>query len=271
MKRLVFTLLLGLPALLYAAEPGVVLTGPASAHVKEEIRISLDGAQIPSGDEESTWAENLEVSVNTPEGKSSKDLCEAEITRGIGRAGKKLRIYFSGDKPGVYVIALWEGNSRSLLLHRVTVGGAVVVNPPVGPVVPPVNPPVTPPVNPPVNPSRSLQVMLVYESGEQNQTVSSLAAAFQLAHGKGFQYLKSRGHKGFELLDKDLKNERGQPSVALKPYLAEVQRRSQGTLAPLPLPCILVTDSSGGVLYGGEVPKDADQLIAIIKQCETSP
>lgn len=271
-----------IPTIAFAADPDIKLTGPASANVKEEIRITLDGVQIPSGDEEEAWAEKLEVTANLPDGKSDKEAVQAEISRGIGKAGKRLRIYFSGDKPGAYVIALWEGNSRNLLMHRVTVGGAVVVNPPVGPVVPPVtppvvvNPPVTPPVNPPVtppvNPSRSLQVMVVWESGEnQSVELSSLIAAFQLETGKGFQYLKQRGHKTFLAVDDDLKNERGQPSAILKPYLTELQRRSQGTLAPLPLPCILVIDSSGGVLYGGEIPKDAnpvDQVINIVKQCE---
>ena len=144
---------------LVSSHPAAAQTikGPDTAAVNQEVRLVVEDLKTPELAKASEWAQKLKLDVSSPTG--AQWLADPELTIGLGSGGLKVRVYFSADKPGVYVLVLLDGNSGGLALHRITVGGPA-------PVVPPVNPTTPGPVDPnqpAPGPSKVTQVTLVYE------------------------------------------------------------------------------------------------------------
>ena len=161
-----------------AQQPKPLITGPATAAVGQEIRLSVEG--LPSPDLSTpeglkpviVWASKIAISVDAPVG--AEPIVESDISLNLGAGGVKLRLAFSADKPGTYVVILLDGNSVQVATRRITVG----------PVVPQPDPPPGPGPNPVPDPNKKpTAVTYVYEK-DSTPIPRPVQAALSKIHGE---------------------------------------------------------------------------------------
>lgn len=165
-------------ASLAAQQPKPLITGPATAAVGQEIRLSVEG--LPSPDLSTpeglkpviVWASKIAISVDAPVG--AEPIVESDISLNLGAGGVKLRLAFSADKGGTYVLVLLDGNSVQVATKRITVG----------PVVPQPDPPPGPgPIVVPDPNKKPTAVTYVYEK-DQGPIPRPVQAALNKLHSE---------------------------------------------------------------------------------------
>lgn len=244
----ILTLAIAAAVALVSSHPAAAqsIKGPSTAAVNQEVRLVVEELKTPEISKAAEWAQKLRLDVSGPDG--SQWLADPELTIGLGSGGLKLRVYFSADKPGVYVLVLLDANTSGLALHRITVGG-VTPTPP-DPTPPPV-------VTPPVAGLRTLY--LIHETGDTTPQLASIVA--QLRAGEPAKYLTSKQH-GLRILDDESLAEAKATSPVLAQWLAKVEGK--------PLPCLLIADTSrqdaSGVLFVDKLPASAQAVIDVLKQ-----
>ena len=145
-----------------------------------EARFPVSGLAVPSGsiDDLSKWASGLAVAVDSPIG------AEASIEVDIGLVKRQPVIYFSGDKPGLYVLCLVDAKSKEPVIATKRVQ--------VGEVVPPTPNPQPPGPTPVPVTSGKRVILLVREAGEVTPQMARMEVA--LRNGEPAKYLSDKGH-----------------------------------------------------------------------------
>jgi hypothetical protein len=139
------------------------LSGPAEVLPGETITVIVHG--LPGVDmdasiaEQTAWIETLRFVLSSPDGAEIE--LDKELSMTVAPWGWRLRVSWTADEPGVYVLVCdWNQAPYGLALHRVTIRG------------PPPVPPVPP--DPPIPPTPTIQsVMILRESGDQDATLAS--------------------------------------------------------------------------------------------------
>lgn len=159
-------------ATLAAAAEGPTITGAVTAKVGEVVVIAVDGE--PALPETLTLAEAVKTSrdwrattrvvVSAPSGATATMTTKAILEITDAGLVPDMTVRFSGDSPGVYVVAVLI--PPELLLHRVEVGAA------------PPPPPPDNPSDPPSSPGKISRVTYVYEK-DQNFPPKPVASALQ--------------------------------------------------------------------------------------------
>mgnify|MGYP001565765265 CR=1 FL=1 len=191
-----------LAALLMLAAPlcvGQEIGGLTSLPVLTEGRYPVKGLAVPAGNLEAlaTWAAKLVVAANGPEGSTPN------IEADIGLVKRQPVLYFSADKPGLYVLCLVDTSSAtpSIVTKRVNVGGLPpnpIPTPDPTPTPDPVPPKPEPPA-PPVVKAGPRWIFLVREAsaiGAKGARVET-----ELRDGPCAVYLNGKNHKLYILSD----------------------------------------------------------------------
>lgn len=250
MKRLAFLLLL-IPWPISAAE----LTGVTTAAVGEVVSLSVDGE--PGFDGTKTVAENLTMftswlastrfQCSPPEGAAYKVETRTVLLIEAGGIVPETTIQFSGDKPGVYVVAALI--PPELALHRVEVG-------PVVPFPPDPPQPTTAPWESP-----GLSVLILHESQTPGLLPPSQRAI--LTSAKVLQWLNQNcvklpdGRPAFRVWDDDSSDVSGAPAVMQAAYKATVSKMQNDE------PMLGVSNGvKGGI---GPLPKSIDDLLTLLE------
>lgn len=221
--------------LLAATADAQRIIGPDTAQVDQELRLGVDGLAAPSFsdgiDAVANWVNGLKVRADAP--PTAEAYLEPDVALNFGKQAVKLRILFSANKPGVYVIALTDG--KELLTKRIVVGGT---NP---------QPPPTP-----VTTGRR-QIILVRETQDNTPQMNITELSFR--SGTQAEYLKSKGH--FLVI---LSDDRPPP-----PKLQAVFDKTKAV--KLPALAILDADSLAELFVGSIEPDiKPDALLDLIKK-----
>lgn len=163
---------------------GQSIVGPATASIDQEVRLVVEGLDTPSLDKAADWAKKVHLHVSAPD--DAKWVADPELTLALGSGGLRLRIYFSADKPGVYVIVLLDNNGVSRpAFHRLIVGGQPVPPTP-GPTPGPIPDPRPPEPVPPTPALSTFSVMIVEETADRSSLPRSQAAAMASLGVRGY-------------------------------------------------------------------------------------
>ena len=233
-----------------AAGQSPSIVGPSTAAVDQEIRLLVEGLKTPPLDGGLIplleWGRKIPVVVDAPDGAKATATSAMEL--GFGAQPILFRIYFSGSKPGVYVLGLADTNQGTLTLRRVTVG----------PVVPIPDPTPTPPPGPPMPAAGKRIALLVREASDVTPKMNLTELA--LRDGPAAEYLKSEGHSLLILSD-----DRGLPSSASK-----ATKDAWEKVKHQKLPALAIIDAEGqsGELFVGSIDPDAtpETILDIIKE-----
>jgi hypothetical protein len=255
MKRLAFLLLL-IPWQASAAE----LAGATTAAVGQVVAIAVDGE--PGFDGAKTVAENLETfyawlastrfQCSAPDGAAYKLDTRTVLLIESGGIVPETTLTFSGDKPGLYVVAALI--PPDLALHRIEVAG--------GPFPPPPPPPPPPPTDAPWE-SPGLSVLILRESQSTGTLPVAQRAIFTDA--KVHQWLTSNcvklppsGRPGYRIWDDDGSDVSAAPTVLQAAYKV--------TLAKMPNEEPTIGISNGKTGFVGPLPVNAVELLALLEK-----
>lgn len=247
--RLLLLLLLLSPSFVWAQE--LRIGGKSLAAVGEELRLPVEGLQSPdiAGGLKPVidWANKLQVRVDAPEGAEA--YIEPDIALGLGQNAVRIRLLFSADKGGTYVIVFLDGNSVKLTTKRITVG----------PVVPPPDPPPGPGPGPspaPI-PFSGLRVLILEETSQRQTLPTSQVAILTSVEIR--EWLNTHCAKGAA----------GSPEYRVFDVDADVSLQAQHWKDALKrprtgLPWILISDGKSG--YEGPLPKTIAETLDLLKK-----
>lgn len=233
---------------------GQSIKGPATAGVNQEVRLVADGLDTPDVDKAQEWAAKIKLATSAPD--ASSVFVDPELTLGLGVGGMKLKIYFTADKPGVYVIVLDDNNSGKLLLHRITVSGDV----PPAPVPPGPSPGPTPGPTPTPTPTPALStfsVMIIEETAERSSLPRSQAAAMA---SLGVRMYFNQKNAVWRMWDDDYTDQQiGGESQEIQQLYKRAVADSKGRR-----PWIVVGSKAGSESV--ELPADEAALLTLLKK-----
>ena len=203
--------------------------GLSSVPPLTEARFPVRGLAVPEGslDDLSKWAAKLVVSVDAPDDSTPS------IEVDIGLARRQPVLYFSADKPGLYVLLVVDvAAAKPVIVSKRVQVGDTQPNPPQpgpGPVVPT-----------PVNPSKALRATYVYEKS-RHAIPGELTALFR--------ELIQSGDCSAGSIDQDVRN--GDGSVPKQYAVALAKAKEAG------LPIVVIEYADGSTKT---VPPKADDV-----------
>lgn len=232
---------------------GQSIKGPSTAAVNQEVRLVADGLDTPDVADAQQWAAKLKLATSSPD--SASVFVDPELTLGLGVGGMKLKIYFTADKPGVYVVVLDDNNSGALLLHRITVTGDVPPVPP-GPSPGP-SPGPTPTPTPPTPALSTFSVMIVEETADRSSLPRSQAAAMA---SLGVRMYFTQKNAVWRVWDDDYTDQQiGGESPEIQQLYKRAVADSKGKR-----PWIVLGNKTGSESV--ELPADEASLMALLKK-----
>ncbi|MBK7363043.1 MAG: hypothetical protein IPJ01_12170 [Micavibrio sp.] len=163
------------PPPIVAPGPALVpkIDGPSTIATGAELRLSVSNLALPPVTDGfaklQEWSQKVRIAVDAPDGAKPVTV-DSDVAFGLGAQSLRLRLVFSAETPGIYVVILHDGNAGVVAYKRVTVGAGVpVVNPQPGPGPNPNQPG-------PLSPSAVRKVVLIYEK-DQSQVSPQLRQA----------------------------------------------------------------------------------------------
>lgn len=231
---------------------GQSIKGPSTAAVNQEVRLVADGLDTPDVADAQQWAAKLKLATSAPD--ASSVFVDPELTLGLGVGGMKLKIYFTADKPGVYVVVLDDNNSGALLLHRITVTGDV---PPIPPGPSPGPSPGPTPTPTPTPALSTFSVMIVEETADRSSLPRPQAAAMA---SLGVRMYFTQKNAVWRIWDDDYTDQQiGGESQEVQQLYKRAVSESKGKR-----PWIVLGNKTGSESV--ELPADEVSLMALLKK-----